>query len=463
MKMKQFALVWALALVMTLAGCVEKDNPVSPEKPTEKKPTYTILVYGNAGGAMDGVIETGVWEKLKPLLTEDSNVRVQFCYKYGMDTVDEEGNHTFNGKYGEPGDVFLFELRDTTNLEQLRSSDAALQSPDFPLYEPSLLSLLLSACNDLMPADNYILIIWGHGSGFVPYTDLPHSQESLSTRGVLADEWLSDEEVSMYDIEQAISTSSQGKLKAVFFHDCLMGNIESLSQVQPCADYLIASEHLLWSGGEPIVEFVKSLQSHSTFEGAMDYMFSHMPKEWYEAYATGASEPANGDLKLLRTAYLDEVTACARQLANRLVEIYPTQKEALDRAADKCYQVDPEAYAMLSDIGLYSFFDLADYARQCALATGDVVLQKISDSLEQAFDDAIAYGVNYSYADRHLNRYTLSVILTSNKIYNNPNALSPDKPTYRESYESTRFHQTSGWGKWLGTNEHLPQIINKGQ
>lgn len=31
MKMKQFALVWALALVMTLAGCVDKDNPAVTE------------------------------------------------------------------------------------------------------------------------------------------------------------------------------------------------------------------------------------------------------------------------------------------------------------------------------------------------------------------------------------------------------------------------------------------------
>ena len=49
-----------------------KDNLVNVPQPAR----YTVLVYGNAGGTMDAIIEYGFWEKIQPLLKDHNNVRV---------------------------------------------------------------------------------------------------------------------------------------------------------------------------------------------------------------------------------------------------------------------------------------------------------------------------------------------------------------------------------------------------
>ena len=69
---------------------------------------YTVFVYGNAGGTMDNIIEEGLWERLKPLLTDQTGVRVVCFYKYGQDLPEED--MPFQGKYADLGDIVWFEL-----------------------------------------------------------------------------------------------------------------------------------------------------------------------------------------------------------------------------------------------------------------------------------------------------------------------------------------------------------------
>ena len=81
-----------------------KDNLVNVPQPAR----YTVLVYGNAGGTMDAIIEYGFWEKIQPLLKDHNNVRVVCFYKYGKKPTDEK--NSYPGKYADPGDIVWFEL-----------------------------------------------------------------------------------------------------------------------------------------------------------------------------------------------------------------------------------------------------------------------------------------------------------------------------------------------------------------
>ena len=69
-----------------LTSCSSDDDnqEQTPKQQTEKRDRarYTIMIYGNAGGQMDSYIE-GMWEKLKPMLDDTTNVRVFGMYKYG--------------------------------------------------------------------------------------------------------------------------------------------------------------------------------------------------------------------------------------------------------------------------------------------------------------------------------------------------------------------------------------------
>ncbi len=77
---------------------------------------YTVFVYGNAGGAMDNIIEQGFWERMKPLLTDSLNVRVVCFYKYGQKT---------SSAYDDDGDIVWFELNSKTDLDNLREEGLA--------------------------------------------------------------------------------------------------------------------------------------------------------------------------------------------------------------------------------------------------------------------------------------------------------------------------------------------------
>ena len=54
----------------------------TPEDPEDGVARYSILVYGNAGGHMDHIMES-LWERLKPQM-KSKQVRISFLYKDGQ-------------------------------------------------------------------------------------------------------------------------------------------------------------------------------------------------------------------------------------------------------------------------------------------------------------------------------------------------------------------------------------------
>ena len=424
---------------------------------------YTVFVYGNAGGKMDYCIEDQLMEALKPYLTDSKNVRVVCFYKYGKDRTDE--GKPFTGKYADPGDIVWFELNSKTDLSKLReegfaSSGFAEQAKKLKLCDPASISTVMELSSLLCPAKEYIFTIWGHGNGFEPMYDIPGKYDQAPTRGVIGDEWNEDEKLDMYELSQAIrSTGKDGKghIKALFFHNCLMGNMESLTELRDVADYITCSAHLLNSDYSVLPAFIRGLMEKGNVEDAFSYMLSDATPAWQECYSHDEGKAVNGDFKLLRTADLDGIINVSKRLADRLVALYPTQKEAIDLANAKVYRFfqpfDNPGYAYF-----YPFFDLADYAHKLAEETGDAEFAAISSDLDQAFDKAILQRADISWSVQRLDRYSLSVCLYHQGQYDydfvglgqhwNCNLC--------EGYEQCTFHKLTGWGNWLGINTGFP-------
>ena len=175
-------LVFAVAVLLP-EGCCE-DNPDGPQ-PAD----YTVIIYGMAGGTMDHGIE-GIWEETQTWLP-DGKIRVLALNKYGAES------DKFSGKYGVPGEVLAFELDKDTRFESLHQEGA--DGKDFKLYDPANLTALLNRAKNELPAKEYVLVLYGHGGGFYPYTDYP------KTKGVLKDELLGNESMNMYELTTAIS------------------------------------------------------------------------------------------------------------------------------------------------------------------------------------------------------------------------------------------------------------------
>ena len=193
---------------------------------------YTVFVYGNAGGKMDEIIEFGFWERVQKYLTDHNNVRVICMYKYGKD--QPEIGKGFTGKYAAPGDIVWFELKDTTDLNKIKEEGMQAYgmgelAKQLKICNPNTMRMFLEFSSLQCPAEDYVLAIWGHGSGFDAMNDVPGKYEIKQvsgSRGVMTDEWVDDEWMDMYEMYDAMQAAGIEHFNTLMFHNCFMGNIE---------------------------------------------------------------------------------------------------------------------------------------------------------------------------------------------------------------------------------------------
>lgn len=435
--MKQIFKLWMLLVPMALAitACTSNDdnpsdNPLNPT--TDELADYTVLIYGTAGGDYDKVMDE-MLDKLKAEM--DKKVRVAIAYKYATKT---EG---FSGKYGKPGEVVFFELTSDTDLELM--GEQGLELPDAPLYEPESLADAIDIVSEEMPARNFVFLLYGHGGGFNPAEDYPKDEiMSTPTRGVMYDDNLGNCSMNMYEFKQGIELSKRGHVDAIFFHNCVMGNLESLTEIQPCTDYLIASSHELSCDGETIIALIKALQQTDDFEKAACMMADNVYEEWAAGY--NGVQKQNGDLKLLEAKSLAPINVLIKQLAERLMALYPTHKDDINQAIDATYRFNE----------MYILYDLADYARNLADKTGDVEMKRISADLDAAFQQAFIFNKTVNAVPEYSrDTYSLSVVFSCNSMMD---GVRIGNWTYGQVYDYCTFSNQTGWGRWLATNEHLP-------
>ena len=261
---------WVLAAIIicgvgVFTSCSSDDDEQTAGGAEKRdRARYTVIIYGNAGGQMDYIIE-GVWDSIKPMLDDSTNVRVFVMYKYGKDSED------FSGKYGKPTDLVQFELNSKTDLNKLHET-AAVSVPEYQLYDSKALAAYIKAIKEYAPADNYVFALWGHGGGYDVISDRP---DNMVTRAMLYDETQDGLAMSMYQFADALATCGNMHFQLIMFHNCMLGNIETLTEVQQYADYFWASTHSLPSLGHPITVMIDKLKNSAddNFEDRAKEMF----------------------------------------------------------------------------------------------------------------------------------------------------------------------------------------------
>jgi len=425
---------------------------------------HTVFVYGNAGGSMDTYIESGFWESAKEFLTDHNNVRVICFYKYGKE-IDAMGK-PFAGKYAEPGDIVWFELTSETDLNKIKEEGFQAHGLGdlaklLQICNPNTMRLFLECSSLQCPAETYSLAIWGHGDGFNPMDDVPGKYQveditPATTRGVMSDEWLNGEWMDMYEMYDAVKAAGINHLNTLYFHNCLMGNIESLTQARDFADYIVASAHVLSSDGQILTEFVRGLVETGNAEDAAGQMFERCTPTWQNGYVDEAENVCtNGDFKMIRMDRFDAIIDASKRLCDRIMALYPTQKEAIDRATKGVYRYYQVAFGDLVVEYFHPFFDIANYAQLLAKETEDAGLIAISADMDKAFKEALVHYRNVNNSKDHLDHYTLSVCLMSHDVYVNDykSVNSFVENNYNVGYEQCDFHKLTGWGRWLNMNQ----------
>ena len=435
MKLRSILKVCAILIAAStlLSACTKTDPEPSPTE-------YAVIVYGTAGGEVDYMIEN-IWKEIQTILP-DRKVRVFCCYKYG------NGGENFTGKYADRGELLTFELCRDTDFEKLR--DYGLRDSTFALFDSENLAQVLAwAQIQANPSKGCVLTFYGHGGGFDATEDFPkglYGVVSPATRAVIYDEWFKDEVgMSMYEIARAIERSGIGRLAGLLFNNCLMGSIEWLTELAPYTDYLIATPFLLTSENVPMIPYLVKNLPGRPFEEAARLTILESKDRLIDGLRHEDPDDFPGNVELLKSSELTQVCKAAKDLAQRLCELYPTQREAIDRATCKVYR-----FYCLSP-----YFDLLDYARLLAQETDDRQLKTIASEMEKAFGEAILEQIVIDFGTRPvLDSYSLSVVLTDHEAYNTSPTLSLF--SYRQAYQYSTFHQYTGWGTWLDNNLQFP-------
>ena len=466
--MRKFYLFVIAALMgsMTFTACTNEDNAqAGDDTPSTVKAKVGIIIYGNAGGDMDGLIENFFFNSVGPLLSDPSNVRVGVCYKYGRDeahVIAKPGGgtikipHTFTGKYAKSGQVVMFELTSKTPLSSGSLGERyGTDWPDMKMYDESTLTEVIDHFKATMPAEKYIMLIYGHGGGWDSVNDYVREAPATgltraSSRGVLYDEWTQEyigaDALDMYEFRRAVEKSQIPHFDGLFIHSCLMGNMESLSDIYSLADYTICSMHTLNSYLETMVSLVNQLQKDDDFVTASKAML----KECYEV-SDKQYRVENGDIKLVDNKEFPKLLPICKKLSSRLQAVYPEKKAEIDNATKKdVYRIDDTSI----------FVDLQYYAEQMAKATGDAELKAIADELGAQMKKTIMANNCYYHCPKSKGvkpDFSFSVVALDKTAYQKEGGVNY---TFQTAYEYTNFHKQTEWGNWLNTVESHPTLDN---
>ena len=440
-----------------LVGCSDSgsSSSSSPESSVETSldsAHYTVVIYGTAEGQMDSVIEDA-YKKVQPLL-KNGDVRILVSYKYGVE-YDKDAPEHFTGNYAKPGQLVTFELTEDLDLETIKKT-AKMAGDSVLMSDEGLLSSVLDYAADSLPAENYILLFYGHGGGFDYDNDYPKDkraklvmkrEQGQAVSAILYDEATTDYEngiqdgLSMYEIKREVENSAIKHLKAIFFHDCLMGNMEFLSEIYTLTDFIIASEHELAADEMLIVDFIKELTKEKNgFQEAVESFLDNTRPHWKIEYKEEGSR--NGDLMLLKASEIESFFPIFKKIAKRLTALSKDTAKVpyIQYATANTYVVDPDLL----------FYDALDFANKLAVVTEDSVFVASAKELEKAFDKLILKKIETHYSEEQkLDSYSLSVSMFFHDLYNDESVW---EYTNKEAYEYTKFHKETGWGNWLDVN-----------
>ena len=220
---------------------------------------------------------------------------------------------------------------------------------DFNSADADCLNMLLQDVDRLFPSDHRGLLLWSHGTGWLPDGYYADPRESLLATKSFAQE--NGHEMDIKDLSDALT----GHFEFILFDCCLMGTVEVAYQLRDKADYIIASSAEILADGFPYETIMPHLfYDHSRGIAGLKAICD----EYYDYYnaQTGVSRTAT--VALIDCGHLEELAAACRPIyANHQAERAAVQPSSVQRfySGDKHWFYDLDDY-------LVKFASPAEYA-----------------------------------------------------------------------------------------------------
>ena len=429
--MRNNAFKLLLLFVATLfTSCVEKEyitNIEAPEAPTDKS-TYTIMFYGCGGGNLDLAMVTNIREAL----LAGASDRVKFT-----------GQVKFSNKLQEYEETAGTQRFIVGATPENWYTPVEVFDKNLKLYDPQNLTDFINWSKEQCPADEYILLLWNHGGGWIPYDDAP------TNRAVVYDDVLNKAGLTLDDLVKGIKDSGT-KMKMIYYDACFMGMIEVLSGLTECADYALAASHITPGIGGDYNSLMYHLNHSTNFEQAIKGYCYETVSHWgilnnpLDLTFVDLSKMENlwGEINVL-SGYLEEMIQVVIKYNNDPESLTIDEAciaETLLNALNNCYNYEDG----------FPFYDIRHFTEMLVnggYSSYTAKLVDISSRLNRALTEAIVCKQINKAILQDLN-LSLSVTIVNNLFW--------DKLSYGAAYPGLKFQQETGWGNWISDNPYFP-------
>ena len=283
----------ALAMALTLFSCKKAET----EEIVVVKRPKTVLLYMVANNNLSYDAENSISRLQNGYIPAEEGNLLVYKHCAGMDPV------LLHIKKGEEGTVV---------------ADTAYRFPPRVSATKSALTQALNVTQALFPADSYGLILWSHGTGWIPPLTSSSSAAQEQISGSCPERTFGLDgkvELEIRDLAQAIPY----KLSFMLMDACFMGGIETAYEVKDSVDYYIGSPAEILTESFPYHKIMQHI-----FKSTPDY--AAVCKEYYDYYNAKTGSVRSATVALMDCSKLAEVA----EVAKRVFDQYGERIASLD-------------------------------------------------------------------------------------------------------------------------------------
>ena len=283
----------ALAMALTLFSCKKAET----EEIVVVKRPKTVLLYMVANNNLSYDAENSISRLQNGYIPAEEGNLLVYKHCAGMDPV------LLHIKKGEEGTVV---------------ADTAYRFPPRVSATKSALTQALNVTQALFPADSYGLILWSHGTGWIPPLASSSSAAQEQRSGSCPERTFGLDgkvELEIRDLAQAIPY----KLSFMLMDACFMGGIETAYEVKDSVDYYIGSPAEILTESFPYHKIMQHI-----FKSTPDY--AAVCKEYYDYYNAKSGAERSATVALMDCSKLAGVA----EVAKRVFDQYGERIASLD-------------------------------------------------------------------------------------------------------------------------------------
>ncbi|KRB37107.1 clostripain-related cysteine peptidase [Microbacterium sp. Root180] len=310
----------AAVIALILTGTVGRDS----DEETEGEASWTFLVYMMG----DTNLEPYALDDLTEMASVGSSGELNI-----VAMVDRSPD------YSSDGVLDLDDWEDTKLLEVQQDEFVELADlGELNTGDPDTLATFVETAVTEYPADNYALLLWDHGGGWL---------------GMGADETDGEDPLGLDEIaagiDAGLAETGVDKLDMIGFDACLMATYEVVSTLAPYADYMVASEEVEPGHGWNYQQLALIEQQPQTDAPAL----ASAMLDGYSEQAVEEGTDSDITLGILDLAGVDELQAAMSDVAEAYIddpgaytpELASAQQDVLEFGrdpdpADSMYQID---------------------------------------------------------------------------------------------------------------------------